>query len=146
MVGAVYAYSMPSIFSTFSKFSLPLFSKFFFLNFPKVPQKSLPINKVLLGIFMAEPSDNSITITDDLFALIRKGDVTTLQEIKDSITSPLIQYSLRLISAGDLKRNEQVLKLLDLVLRHAPKPKEKVEDKAYTAFLSSMKDTVVAEE
>jgi hypothetical protein len=85
-------------------------------------------------------TDIAQTPTEDLFNLIRQGNKTTITDIRDSVTAPLIQYSLKLISEGDLKRSDQIIKLIDLVHRHSVK-EVKVKDDlvSYITFLDESK-------
>jgi len=63
-----------------------------------------------------------------------------MEELKENCTGPLVNYSLKLISTGDLKRCDQVLKLLDLIHKHSTKEIIPKEDKTYSTFLEGLKN------
>lgn len=74
----------------------------------------------------------------DLFSLVKQGDPTTLSQIKDSATGPLIIYIIKCIDLGDTKRSSEAMKLLDLIHKYSPKT-EQTDNKDYSVFLDKLK-------
>ncbi|MGJ0430879.1 hypothetical protein [Methylobacter sp.] len=85
-------------------------------------------------------SKELINPPDSLFELLRQGDSTTLAQIKESATGPLIIYIIKCIENGDTKRSDATTKLLDLIYKHSPKDEKKEAVTDYASFLEELKD------
>lgn len=74
----------------------------------------------------------------DLFSLVKQGDPTTLSQIKESATGPLIIYVIKCIDAGDTKRSSEAMKLLDLIHKYSPKTEGNTQTD-YSVFIDNLK-------
>lgn len=79
------------------------------------------------------------TQTKSLIESIQAGDPTTLEEIKQAATGPLIAYAIKCIDGGDTKRSDATLRLVDLLYKHTAKGETSDPNSNYKDFLEGLK-------